>query len=403
MSGSPPIYIFSSFAREGMIEPAQLIKIAQKCNYELGLRINSTKETILDVEHGRCKLPTDFDALNVALLCRHGRHIESGLFNGLHTEDRVIPNPNPLLIPQLTSCPCWQVVCTTACSVVITNPNGSKSTINFTPNNDGSPSTTNVCALSIPETTGITFTTSSFCVNDPNTGQVVCPTPGGCGCTDDSWENSCGAINTDPWKQNRVYTICDNKQQVNVIEYRSDIVRQYSQFEKIRLTSSKEATSFCVNTQFKDAFHQGHIRDGFLFIPTLNHHRDGYSNDYKEYHHARVYICYLGAMEDDQGNLLVLDHPYINEYYEYSLKKRILENIYIGGEPDIERRMALIDKEYKNARAIALSIVTTPDFHELKQVIERNRAAMHHKYIHPFSKLFANSPGFIWAINNEVI
>ena len=35
---------FSSLALENMIEPQQLIKLAKKLNYDLGLRINQQKE-----------------------------------------------------------------------------------------------------------------------------------------------------------------------------------------------------------------------------------------------------------------------------------------------------------------------------------------------------------------------
>ena len=51
---------FSGQALEGMIEPQQLIKIAIKVNYDLGLRIHRTKEDLLEVEHGKVKLRADF-------------------------------------------------------------------------------------------------------------------------------------------------------------------------------------------------------------------------------------------------------------------------------------------------------------------------------------------------------
>jgi hypothetical protein len=37
----------NTLALENMIEPQQLIKLAKKLNYDLGLRINQTKEVIL--------------------------------------------------------------------------------------------------------------------------------------------------------------------------------------------------------------------------------------------------------------------------------------------------------------------------------------------------------------------
>ena len=51
---------FQTYALEGMIEPAQLIKVATRVNYDLGLRIHRTKEIVLDIEHGKAKLPNDF-------------------------------------------------------------------------------------------------------------------------------------------------------------------------------------------------------------------------------------------------------------------------------------------------------------------------------------------------------
>ena len=52
---------------------------------------------------------------------------------------------------------------------------------------------------------------------------------------------------------------------------------------------------------------------------------------------GHVYISYQGAMEDGSGNLLVLDQPYCNEYYEYALKQRILENMVFAGENVAQR------------------------------------------------------------------
>ena len=46
-------------------------------------------------------------------------------------------------------------------------------------------------------------------------------------------------------------------------------------------------------------------------------------------------------MEDDQGDLLVLDQPYCNEYYEYAVKERILENMVWNGE-NVSQQLNLV-------------------------------------------------------------
>jgi hypothetical protein len=303
----------SSYAREGLVEPGQLIKVAQRVNQEIGLKINGTKQTILEVEHSRAKLPSDFYILNFALVCHHHTVYEPSPFNGLHTENRVIP------------------------------------------------------------------------VKPENI--VICPD--NCQCDNCTKTNTCCEIDCDPWKQNKVFTQCNDTQEVQVIEYNSGQVRTYEHFQRLYMVPSKEADAFCSNSQFRDAPYTGNIKNGFLYIPNLTH--------------GRLYICYLGALEDEDGNLLVLNHPKINDFYEWALKTRILENLYLNGEPDIERRLQFAKTELKLARAESLSIVATPDFHDLKQTIQMNRQATYSKYFHPFSKLFANSPGFPFAINTDRI
>ncbi len=386
---------FSSFSREGMVEPGQLIKIAQKCNYELGLKLNKTKETILEIEHGRAKLPSDFYILNLALLCGRYQTCEPSAFSGLHTEDVATPIPLPEG-PTLTTCPCWTVISNGAqCPVKYCD--GTEAIVYFPPNDDSSPKTTKICALLVDAASAqggtMTAATHTFCYNYPNSG-YSCEVPDTC-CVTHQPVDTCGTIPPDPFNRNRVYTTCNNTMQVNVIEYRSNEVRQYSDFEMLHMKPSKEASAFCVNTNFRTAAHTGFIRDGYIWVPTLR--------DAHHFTSHKVYICYLGNMEDDNGNLLVLDHPKINEYYEYALKERILQNLYLNGEPDLERRLSLIKEELKIARRDALTIAATPDFYELKQTIEMNRKAMYHKYLHPFSSLYANTPGWPWSFNNELI
>jgi len=373
-----------SFAREGMVEPGQMIKVAQRVNYEIGLKIHGTKETILHIEHGRAKLPSDFYILNHALLCHHYIAHEPGLFNGIQSEDVVVPIIPPT---NITTCPCW--------TVEAFEPNGTPT--KYKKCDDGLDygivfplGTTKICAQSIQQTDPsfqqLTITTDHFCYNDPNSGTFTCDKPEKPCCTPVSEPAvDCGLINPDPWRQDRVYTVCDDTMQVNVIEYRSDQIREYREFERIRMIPSKEASAFCVNTQFHDAYHQGYIRDGYIYVPTLRDHH------HNMHGHAKVYICYLGAMEDEEGNLMVLDHPKINEYYEWAIKARIFENMYLNGEPDVERRLQLAQAQLKTARAEALSIATMPDFYEFQKTIENNRRAQYAKYLHPFSSLYSNS------------
>lgn len=262
---------FTTYSIEGMIEPGQLIKVAQRVNYDLGLRIHGTKEIIVDIEKNKTKLPNDFYVLNYAVLCgkftvrepvMHGRHTENVILDS--DTCKICGDPDPL-------CQCEK-----------------------------------------------TYT-------------VECKT--------------------------------GEKVFVQVVEKRGLEIKTYETFERIDISPS---------TGKKDALNNstksGYIKNGFI-----------YTNVDK----GKLYISYQGALEDNEGNLLVLDHPMINEYYEYALKQRILENLFINGE-DVNQKMQLVEQRLRAARNNALTIVNTPDFSEMKELWEMNRKAQYHKYYNMF-------------------
>ena len=94
-------------------------------------------------------------------------------------------------------------------------------------------------------------------------------------------------------------------------------------------------------------------------------------------------MSYQGSMEDDQGDLLVLDQPYCNEYYEYAIKQRILENMIWNGE-NVSQQLGLVENRLKAARNNALSFVNTPNFAEMRKVFTMNRRAQYHNYYNMF-------------------
>lgn len=262
---------FISFDMEGMIEPAQLIGVATKINYDLGLRIHSTKERVLDVDHKTTRLPDDFYVLNHAFLC-DSYTIKIPVPAGRHTED-VILDPN----------------CCRRCG--------------------------------LPDPT--------------------------C-CCEKTYTTQCG-------------------DHIQVIEKRKFETRIYDRFERIYIKPSKFVKPGCVNSLYQTA-HEAYIKNGFLYTNLDCGH---------------LYINYEGSMEDEEGNLIVLDHPMINEYYEYALKERILENMYLNGE-DVIQRLQYTQQKLRDARVYARHIVNTPDYAEFKRIWELNRKAQYQKYYDPF-------------------
>lgn len=144
--------------------------------------------------------------------------------------------------------------------------------------------------------------------------------------------------------------------------------RHYKHFFPVKLVGSEGHFEHdCPNRHFicRD---EVWIKNGFLHSNMRN---------------GKIYISYEGNMEDEEGNLLVLDHDIINTYYEWALKTKIFENLWVLGE-DLERKLLYAKEELRKARVEAWSIVRTPDFDEMFDNFKANRRRYNERYVNMF-------------------
>jgi|TARA_B110000114_G_scaffold9170_1_gene9170 hypothetical protein len=284
---------FSTYALEGLIEPAQLIKVATRVNYDLGLRIHRTKEVVIDIEHGRGQLPFDFQYLNYAFRC--GSYtINNTMPSGTHVE---------------------------------------------TFNND------------VPYV--------------PAPGEVApCEKSGTC-------------------KDVCVIKTCDNNNSHQLVQrVGANNFRTFTDWSELRIKGVNDKVCFCPSLGAQ-ALDVAEIIDGFLVTTFTT---------------GKVYLSYQGAMENAQGDLLVLDQPYCNEYYEYAIKQRILENMVWNGE-NVSQQLQLVETRLRGARNNALGFVNTPDFQEMRKVWHMNRRAQYHNYYNMFLSYAPVNPRVVSAPN----
>jgi hypothetical protein len=373
-----------SFSQDSSIQPAQLIKMVQLCNKELGVKIQKTKETVLDVCDKAAKLPADFDLANFALVAHHWKRHECtdpGYLTGYSvTERSIYPDPT------LTTCPCWTVVSTGA-QTTVKQCDGTEESVFFPANDDSSAKTTKVCAMSITPHANLVLTEGSGCFYDYATTSYSCTKPVVCKVCERA-QRSCGGINPDPWHQSSCYTVCDTQKDcITAIHTTGSVIREYSGFEQFYFLPSREASAFNINSQFRNCRYQGQIKNGFIYM---------------NMDCSKLYLNYQGTLEDEEGNLLLIDHPILNEYYEYTIKARILENLFINGEPDLERRFQYIKKEAYDARLKALSLVNMPEVSEMINAYKTFRSVADYKYFSPLNKAYSNTPS-IYTLNSYTI
>ncbi len=260
---------FSAYALEGMIEPQQLIKVAMRVNFDLGLRIQRQKQEILDVDKGKVKLPSDYYSLNFAFMTGTYR-VETKIPAGTVIEDKIL---------------------------------------------------------------------------DPGTVKLD--------------ENGC------PVDSSVFMTDCGDYYQL--IQKTKTDVKVYETFSQLKAVGQGIANT-CPNSRWDQSQHIMEIRDGYI---------------YTNFTSGKIYINYQAQMENHEGELIVMDHPMVNEYYEYALKQRILENMIFAGE-QVSQQLNLIEVRLRAARNNALSFVNTPNYAELQKIWKMNRKAQYDKYVNMF-------------------
>lgn len=144
----------------------------------------------------------------------------------------------------------------------------------------------------------------------------------------------------------------------SLVQYVKGFKRSFKEMLPLRVNNNpKFVDCECPNVNYNCA-NSISIKDGWI---------------YASFKSGSVYLVYDGAMENEDGELLVLDHPMINEYYEYSLKQRILENLVMNREEVTQSQIQIIEARTKEAKNIAWGVVYTPEFSELTNIWKRNR------------------------------
>ena len=85
---------------------------------------------------------------------------------------------------------------------------------------------------------------------------------------------------------------------------------------------------------------------------------------------GNLYLSYLSELVDEDGNLLLLDHDYINPYYEWALKAKILEDIYYNSESEVQGKLQDARKNRDQYKNVALSMVLKPEYREITKYRE---------------------------------
>lgn len=354
-----------SWDLESLINPQQLIKVALRVNYDLGVRIQRTLSRTIEIKNGKGKLPEGMDILNYALVCENRLTSEIPTYEKTYSQgvlEGILLAQN-FLEPQFVNQATIITDVTYGVNILVHNLH-SLNIIVQAFNTDGSlldfdvfisdADTIRITSESVETIANVKFVVMGAKISTVGTGSGSCPAV-----------LDCAADGTP-----RVYYTSSGRRFESKTPVPLHITKADSLSPEKRPDDYPEIdTTYMTGIPRKKGnYYDAYLKNGFLHV---------------NFDEGVVFLNYQSVMEDDDGNLLIIDHPYCNEYYEYALKQRIFENLFMTGEP-VQNHLALMSQNLRAARNQALGFVNTPDFAEMKKLHEVNRKAQYHNYYNMF-------------------
>jgi hypothetical protein len=97
-----------------------------------------------------------------------------------------------------------------------------------------------------------------------------------------------------------------------------------------------------------------------------------------------LYVSYLADMVDENNNILIMDHPLVRPYYEYAIKKRLLENWFLTNDAEVGDKLKYIIQMMQQARLQANNYVNGIGYKEVIDHFNNKRGGFLRKYVNMF-------------------
>lgn len=163
-------------------------------------------------------------------------------------------------------------------------------------------------------------------------------------------------------------TECDND--YVIFQYLDDNWTQYKNLELVRVDpkSFSKCKADCPNLFAKSGNEFEIADDGMI---TTN------------FETGAIYLNYVGNLEDLDEDLLIIDHPLVEPYYEAELIRQILKNIVYNKDGEVVQLYGDAKIEASRARTQAMNFINMPEYTEIRDLYQNQRKRLYDKYFRP--------------------
>jgi hypothetical protein len=101
---------------------------------------------------------------------------------------------------------------------------------------------------------------------------------------------------------------------------------------------------------------------------------------------GKLYLNYITDMVNDNDDIIIVDHPLLNDYYEYAVKEKMLENYMLNNDADVINKLQYVRQKKELARIQAMNFVYMPEFTEITEYQTKKRNNFYNKYLKAFER-----------------
>ena len=100
---------------------------------------------------------------------------------------------------------------------------------------------------------------------------------------------------------------------------------------------------------------------------------------------GEVVLTYLGAIVDEEGEIMYPFHPLLNDYYEYSIKKKILEDLFMNSEADVINKLQFAEQKAQAAYYDAYTFIQSAKANQWSRMRKKYELQFYRKWYSAFN------------------
>lgn len=133
------------------------------------------------------------------------------------------------------------------------------------------------------------------------------------------------------------------------------------------------------------------IHSKLIEYSPCNHYKGEFKVDLNEeefnfsFENGEVYLCYLGNLISEDGEIEIPFHPKLNPYYEYAIMEKILQDIFLNSDADVINKLKYVSEKKREAYAIAWDYANTRQVNEWSKAQKNIQRDYYNKWVKIFN------------------